>query len=214
MGILNRIKGLAVPPKLVELVQDQLEQRILQELEILSERLSTTTTPCENAIFRTLKGSELEAMKAGTYQGNIQGLSAILDLSGLSKSQKNKDQILQFPLLEVKSVEGDSTSVPLYNVASMLNPQHHTRTAKLVRELSVNNNTSPSMTVKSLPILGVFIPPTEEGILHIPLLIALWRLRCWYGHGWEETQVDGKGWPYQPPSEDLGFINRIDKLDT
>ena len=52
---------------------------------------------------------------------------------------------------------------------------------------------------RASPFLGISTWPSSppdsggQGDLGVDLAIALWRLRCWHGHGWEEFQVDRAG---------------------
>ena len=50
------------------------------------------------------------------------------------------------------------------------------------------------LVISSWIVPGGKLPPrTKPGDLGVPLAIALWRLGCWHGRGWQEFDVDIKG---------------------
>jgi hypothetical protein len=62
--------------------------------------------------------------------------------------------------------------------------------------------TLPPATVATAKELNVGIEPfcaatriNDPGDKAVPVMLALWRIATWYGHGWEEYETDARGKP-------------------
>jgi hypothetical protein len=144
LGVLNKTKGLGIPPRLADLVQQQLELRVIQELELFKSRFKTTSKKIpelptsstfgsssegvvgSSRILREISEEVIGSLDHGVYEGESRGLAALLDLREISlpverdlvpDSISTPQPTLSLPMIQTS---GTDRQVPLYSLTTLI----------------------------------------------------------------------------------------------
>ncbi|PVG00949.1 hypothetical protein CPB86DRAFT_812792 [Serendipita vermifera] len=178
---------------LLEQVEQMLQQRLIQELEILLTRLTNSRHIIgdqQERILRRLSREELYALFQSSAS-SLHGVSAII-IGDVVSSQALA--LPAFQLIKDTSAVGGSRVVPFYNMNVVLSSDNLARANTLFCDLyNAEANIDPKASGFQLSkgddntcnaYLLVSTPNTMARADTVPISIALWRLRLWAGQGW------------------------------
>jgi hypothetical protein len=188
------------------LVERQLEERVIEELRVLEEG-SKTAGDYEEGMIKAIEEEDIAGIDGGRYEGEAPGLSAVIDLRGMGENAtlaKERVAIPQIPMITTTRhshpgvpTAASVTEVPLYNLSTVISPKASSQIQDYLVELSrrkLSSTIPRPLDVNPPPsMLGLYNTPSDIGPSLVPLLIALWRIRLWHGHGWQPVKVDGRG---------------------
>jgi hypothetical protein len=182
---------------LIEQVEDMLQRRLIQEIDIIFTRLAHSrhiVGDPEAMILRRMSQEELDTVEQIGAIG-LKGVSAIIIGNDLSSQLSTSNAFKAFRMIRDTSVAGGSRLVPLYNTGAFLSSDNLARANILLRGILRTEANVQS----ELPAIQVseddrtqnayLLFSTPETIVRadtVPVLIALWRLRLWAGQGWED----------------------------
>jgi len=223
MGAIAQIPGLNVYPRILGQVEDQLRQRVLQEALLLRDRLETAPGGSNIAtehrsrlesgvksVFEKLSDVDASVVRGGS--GDVGGrIVALLDMAEDPIVGQSDNALHRAPLVSRSA----GPPIPLYRTSTLL-PEQRSEIAAVFNAVAGLVKPEPSdprpaedikQSSPSIFALSAYPPAMlqldtgrvgvhdDPGLVGIPLAVALWRLRCWFGEGWEEFEVDTKGRP-------------------
>jgi hypothetical protein len=193
--------------RLVEYTEHLLEQRLVQELTLLRDRLRSTShrlASVDEAVVTRISRHEWSRI-ISENEAVLSGMAAILHLPHPNDGPKSANDTLDSDSLPFCRLVEDSSaaiprrSVPVYNLATHLpaNSEHRIRQvleglleieASARRKLDSPQTTALDVVdaepnVYVLRSTSVTLPRADV----VPVCIALWRLRLWAGHGWGDS---------------------------
>lgn len=183
--MLGRTPGLVVPDRLPGMVEEQLRSRVLQEIELLRDRLRAMTPRASRR-----EGGEWEGPVLGRLRGEEapdRKTVALLDLS--RNVEPGIPPVLGIPRHHLNTLF--PTQSPWRALASVLAVER----TDLYRANRADHRADPQGPPeprgeknKASSVLALRTWESEKGVLGVPLAMALWRLRCWSGEGWVQEE--------------------------
>lgn len=188
--------------QLVQWTEYLLQKRLVQELQLLRDRLQTTPqrmTSLDETLIKQISHQDWEEIRHSDSYA-LPGVSAILYLSGHVDSMTE-----DFPfcrLIEDATAMPPRRTVPIYNFTGRLPLELDQQAQRLLQELlQVEANSRKKIEGNSIEAVerdtadksrlsnAFFVrstPATLPRADTVPLCIALWRLRLWAGYGWND----------------------------
>ncbi|TYJ58020.1 hypothetical protein B9479_001112 [Cryptococcus floricola] len=208
LPFIRGISSLQLPPNLVDIIHAQLLSRVLWELRYTLRRIRHLPKGHLESQEKTQRVLERWSNPEGQMD-SANRVVALLDLAGLKPAPVDSffdlkeipfpdslPQNVPSPLITPLSEHQD---VPAYHLASLFPPSLHAYLHKSlwtifhVERLRGVPNTSSSdargeeQSEHGLLAMSTLEASSNGSALGTDVAIALWRLVCFHGHGWEQT---------------------------
>ena len=145
LGSLKSISDLQIPLKLAEQIESQLQERVLQELELLSERLAASTLRVKNRetpdefSFTTHSRPVIRRLYAGEVGEPVigKGIVALLDITGLDDKWRHQNNDVE-PKDEDEDVSANKhgdLSTPRYTLSKMFPKDRYAELSRKLRKI-------------------------------------------------------------------------------
>jgi hypothetical protein len=161
------------------MAEEQLRSRVLQEIELLRDRLRAMTPRAsrrdgqdewEGPVLRRLRREDEPDRKT----------VALLDLS--RDVEPGIPPVLGIPRHHLNTLfPAQSPWRALASVLAVERTDLYRANRQVPREPS-------GETEKASSVLALRTWESGKGVLGVPLAVALWRLRCWSGEGWVQEE--------------------------
>ncbi|CAG7853937.1 SubName: Full=Uncharacterized protein {ECO:0000313/EMBL:CCA67137.1} [Serendipita indica DSM 11827] len=189
-------------PLLLEQVESMLQQRIVQELELLRDRLRPSKQLLVDVHECTIRRITEEERSLIYQDGgvSIPGGQAILEFGETKPEQVNDDATPSRMILDTSTTS--PRHVPLYFVSSFMPSDSLDRAHQLVHsilkteanairksEKGTEPTISASNVIDSTSPAMYLVRSTAASLLRadtVPLCISLWRMNLWAGQGWAD----------------------------
>jgi hypothetical protein len=205
------ISGLKAHAKIIEQIECLMQRRLIQELELLRDRLQAAPHQAVNPdepVTRALALEELDAIRlnnAGALAGGAAIISFKEPLDGMESSQIDESSTSPSRLVRDLSSYSSGRYVPLYDAFEFLSADTHLAVQALLKEvLRIETRAQIKIARKggSAPSSRQLLPNDQEAppayllrstsqtlnrVDTVPVCIALWRLRLWAGQGWSDS---------------------------
>jgi hypothetical protein len=187
--------------QLVEYTEHLLQQRLVQELTLLRNRLRSTPhrlASVDEAVVTRISRHEWSRIISNN-DAALSGMAAILHLAHPNDGPKLTLESESPPfcrLVEDSSGGISRRSVPVYNLATHLPANSENRIRHVLEDLleietaarrkldsPQLDEVDPAPNVYVLRSTSVTLPRADV----VPVCIALWRLRLWAGDGWGDS---------------------------
>ncbi|ODO11036.1 hypothetical protein I350_01637 [Cryptococcus amylolentus CBS 6273] len=208
LPFIRGISSLQLPPNLVDIIHAQLLSRVLWELRYTLRRIRHLP----KGHLESQKKTQRVLVRWPNPKGQMDsanGVVALLDLAGLTPAPVDSPFDLKeipFPaslpqnvLSPLMTPLSEHQDVPTYHLASLFPPSLHAYLHKSLwsifhveRPRGVPNTSSSDTKGEEQSEHGLLAMSTLEAssngsALGTDVAIALWRLVCFHGYGWEQT---------------------------
>jgi len=204
------IPSLKAHLKIPEQLEYLLHRRLIQELELLRDRLEAAPHQTANPgewVIRALSLDELHSITTDK-SGALPGVAAIISfkeaVGNASASETDGSPIFSVHQIKDRSSVFFGRSLPLYDASRFLAADARQQVQALLKEiLRIENRAHRKfLNKKSFPRSNLQLSCDEETpvgyllrstsqTLHrvdtVPVCIALWRLQLWNGQGWSDS---------------------------
>ncbi|ODN83536.1 hypothetical protein, variant [Cryptococcus amylolentus CBS 6039] len=208
LPFIRGISSLQLPPNLVDIIHAQLLSRVLWELRYILRRIRHLP----KGHLESQKKTQRVLVRWPNPKGQMDsanGVVALLDLAGLTPAPVDSPFDLKeipFPASLPQNVPSplmtplsEHQDVPTYHLASLFPPSLHAYLHKSLwsifhveRPRGVPNTSSSDTKGKEqseheLLAMSTLEASSNGSALGTDVAIALWRLVCFHGYGWEQT---------------------------
>jgi hypothetical protein len=185
LKMLSRTSGLVVPDQLPGMVEEQLRSRVIQEIELLRDRLRAMTPRASRREESVWEGPVLSRLRR--EEAHDRQTVALLDLS--RNVEPGIPPVVGIPRYHLNTLF--TAQSPWRALASVLAVER----TDLYRANRADRRSDPQVSRepsrekdKASSVLALRTWESEKGVLGVPLAVALWRLRCWSGEGWVQEE--------------------------